>query len=96
MVYLNKFMNLLNLKNWIRELCTFLQIQSHIAISYIHTFCRKLDVAELENAVLRDPTTHSNRKCKIKRSYTIGTSGHFIKQCSVAISLSSLIKILRN
>ena len=95
------FMNLLNLKNEYVNYPLFCGC-GHIAInivlaSYIRTFCRKLDVAKLENAVLRDPTMHSNnyRKCKIKGSCTIGTSGHFIKQqYSEAISL--LPKILRN
>ena len=51
-------------------------------------------MAKLENAILRDPTTYSNRTTK--RSRTIGTSGHFMHQESVAAgSLLPSIRILK-
>ena len=51
-------------------------------------------MAKLENAILRDPTTYSNRTTK--RSQTIGTSGHFMHQGSVAAgSLLPSIRILK-
>ena len=53
-------------------------------------------MAKLENAVLRGPTTHSSRVSTKKGSRTIGTSGHFIYQGSVAAeSLLPFIKILK-
>ena len=53
-------------------------------------------MAKLENAILRDPTTHSNRVKTTKRSCTIGTSGHFMHQESAgARSLLPSIRILK-
>ena len=53
-------------------------------------------MAKLENAIIRDPTTHSNRVKTTKRSCTIGTSDHFMHQESAgARSLLPSIRILK-
>ena len=47
-------------------------------------------MAKLQNAVLRDPTTHSRRL--YSRSCTVGTSGHFVHEGSTLIPSIKILK----
>ena len=62
-------------------------------IYYIYEFhFRKLDEAELENIVLRDPNSCCNRIRQLGLA-TVGTSGHFINK-STHTSLLACVKII--
>lgn len=50
---------------------------------------RKLNETELENILLRDPHSRSNRLFRLNQSGTIGTSGHFTH------SSTSLLRCIR-
>ena len=52
---------------------------------------RKLDDAELENILLRDPHSRSHRLRYLNQSATIGTSGHF---SNTAASLLPCVKVI--
>jgi len=56
-----------------------------------------LNTVELENAVLRDPSTYSGRKYSTKANcstHTSGTSGHFLFTKMTQVSLQPRIKII--
>ena len=65
--------------------------QPVIAYSILLIF-RKLDEAELENFVLRDPNSRCNRMRQLGLA-TVGTSGHFINQ-PTHTSLLACVKII--
>ena len=62
----------------------------------IHVMCmcfyRKLNETELENILLRDPNSRSNRLHSLHLSGTVGTCGHF--NADAGVSLLSCVRVL--
>ena len=57
---------------------------------------KRLQEAKLENLILGDPKSHADRLCQLGMSTrTMGTSGHFVLQCTSALLLEC-VKIICN